>query len=130
VAALAYVSLFARDIEALAAFYRDVFGFAELTAYRTPIFRALEAGPVLLGFSSHDACALLGLDAPPSDGSGSILLTFEVGSTAEVGSLTERAAAHGARVIKPAFDTYYGAVQSVLADPDGNLFRINHMSGT
>jgi catechol 2,3-dioxygenase-like lactoylglutathione lyase family enzyme len=130
VAALAYVSVFARDIEVLAAFYRDVFGFAEVAAYRTPIFRALAAGPVLLGFSSREAHTLLGLDAPPAPGSGSILLTFEVGSTAEVGSLTDRAAACGARIIKPAFDTYYGAVQSLLADPDGNLFRINYMLGS
>jgi predicted enzyme related to lactoylglutathione lyase len=43
-----------------------------------------------------------------------------------VSAATERAVANGARLLHEPYETYYGAWQSVLADPDGNVFRINH----
>ncbi|HRE00126.1 MAG TPA: VOC family protein, partial [Ilumatobacteraceae bacterium] len=53
-------------------------------------------------------------------------LTFECESDDAVTAATERAIANGARLLHDPYETYYGAFQSVLADPDGNVFRINH----
>jgi uncharacterized glyoxalase superfamily protein PhnB len=53
-------------------------------------------------------------------------LTFELPSDDEVTMATDRAIAHGARLLHEPYETYYNAWQSVLADPDGNVFRINH----
>ncbi len=33
----------------------------------------------------------------------------------------------GATLIKPPYTTYYNWYQAVLMDPEGNVFRINHM---
>ena len=59
-AAISYLNLFARDIEALCRFYRDVFGFAAVDAVASPIFRAVDAGTCRIGFNAHDAYRLLG----------------------------------------------------------------------
>lgn len=60
---LAYVNLFARDIEALMRFYADLFGFAERAAFRSPIYRCLDAGGIELGFNAAEAYRLLDLDS-------------------------------------------------------------------
>jgi len=57
-------------------------------------------------------------------------LTFECESDQHVADATERAIAHGARLLHDPYETYYGAFQSVLADPDGNVFRINYFRPT
>ncbi len=51
--------------------------------------------------------------------------TFGVESPDEVDVATDRAVAHGARLIHPVYETAYGTRQSVLADPDDNVFRFN-----
>ena len=52
--------------------------------------------------------------------------TIEMDQEALVAEYAERAVAAGARLIKPPYDTYYNARQCMLADPEGNVFRINH----
>jgi predicted enzyme related to lactoylglutathione lyase len=128
-ATLASVSIFADDIDALARFYQDVFALAEVAAYRTPIFRALDAQPTLLALHSHDAYDLLGLVGPPEVRDVRSMLNFEVGSRDEVARLAALAVEKGGRLIKAPFETYYGAFQAVLADPEGNVFRVNRMPG-
>jgi predicted enzyme related to lactoylglutathione lyase len=32
----------------------------------------------------------------------------------------------GGAILKSPYDTYYSARQAVLADPEGNVFRVNH----
>jgi uncharacterized glyoxalase superfamily protein PhnB len=53
-------------------------------------------------------------------------LTFEADSDTDVDALTGKAVGLGARLLHQSYRTYYGAWQSVLADPQGNVFRINH----
>ena len=56
------------------------------------------------------------------------MLTFNVESLAEVDRLTALAASRGAKLATAPYRTYYGAWQSVLFDPEGNVFRINTVS--
>ena len=124
---LSYVNIFARDIEALSGFYSALFGFAEIEAIRSPIFRGLDTGKSCIGFNAPEAYALLGLEAfSDSEGCRS-LLNIDVPDTATVDRLVPVAVARGATLIKAPYQTYYGWYQAVLLDPEGNVFRINHM---
>jgi uncharacterized glyoxalase superfamily protein PhnB len=124
-AELGYVNIFARDVVKLSGFYADVFGFEEIVASRSPIFRGLRTQKASIGFNAHDAYALLNLPEA-TDGEGiKAFTTFDVDSAAEVDRLTPIAVAKGATLRKAPFTTYYGWYQSVLLDPEGNAFRIN-----
>ena len=122
---LSSVNLFARDLEGLVAFYAGLFGLAEKTEQRSPIYRALDAGGVAIGFNAFDAYRLLNLDGSETAAGVKSLLTFEVEDRAAVARLTGDAVARGATIVKPPYDTAYGSLQSVLFDPEGNVFRIN-----
>jgi predicted enzyme related to lactoylglutathione lyase len=124
-ARLSYVNVFTRDLEALPAFYMSVFGFPEVEAIRSPIFRGVDAGGTCIGFNAGEAYGLLGLADEAETRGVAFLLNFDVASQAEVEALVPVAEAAGARVIKPPYRTYYDWYQAVLRDPEGNVFRIN-----
>ncbi|MEH3085216.1 MAG: VOC family protein [Xylophilus ampelinus] len=124
---LSYVNVFARDIEALSGFYQRVFGFAEIAAIRSPIFRGLDTGRSSLGFNAHEAYGLLQVDEPADPRGAKFLLNIDVDSAAEVDRMVPVAVSHGAQLVKPPYATYYGWYQAVLLDPEGNVFRINFM---
>lgn len=127
-ATLSYVNVFAQDVVALSGFYQRVFGFAEIEAIRSPIFRGLDTGKSCLGFNAHDAYALLQLGEGADDVRGdSFLLNIDVESTSEVDRMVPVALAAGATLIKAPYETYYHWYQAVLRDPEGNVFRINFM---
>jgi predicted enzyme related to lactoylglutathione lyase len=126
-ATLSYVNVFAQDIEALSGFYRDLFGFTEIAAIRSPIFVGLDTGKSCLGFNAQDAYGLLNLADQANPTGVKFLLNIDVDSVAEVDRLVPVAAARGAVVVKPPYRTYYDWYQAVLLDPEKNVFRINHM---
>jgi predicted enzyme related to lactoylglutathione lyase len=117
------VSFFCRDHAALAAFYATAFELDAVPQVASPIFTALDAGGVALGFHADDAYALLGVDDRRGARSATHV-TFELGSPTAVDASVDRLTALGARVVKGPFDTYYGARQVVYADPEDNLFRV------
>jgi len=122
--ALACVNVFVRDLDGIVSFYADLFGLEERTEQRSPIYRALEAGGTDIGFNATEAYGLLNLDSSQPTGTG-FMLTFDVGARAEIARVVARAEERGAALIKPPYDTSYGARQAVLRDPEGNIFRIN-----
>ncbi len=126
-ATLSYVNVFARDIVALSQFYIDVFGFTEIEKIRSPIFRGLDTGASSLGFNAQDAYGLLKLDEFSEVSGVKFLLNIDVSSVAEVDRMTPKAVSLGAKLVKPPYKTYYNWYQAVLLDPEGNVFRINHM---
>jgi predicted lactoylglutathione lyase len=126
-AELSYVNVFARDIEALSRFYIELFGFEEIPAIRSPIFRGVATGKSCLGFNALDAYGLLKLEAYAETNGVKFLLNIDVDSVAEVDRLVPVAVGMGARVIKEPYKTYYNWYQAVLLDPEGNVFRINKM---
>ena len=132
VARLAYVNLFAQDIEALSGFYIALFGFREMIGHRSPIYRCLDAGGIELGFNAHKAYELLQLShrmPGQTPGPVSAYFTFEAASTAAVDQLAARAVELGGAVVKVPYTTYYNAHQAVLTDPENNVFRVNHRMG-
>jgi len=119
------VNIFARDLDRLTLFYADLFGLREHAEHSGAIYRALDGGGVAIGFHAAEAYALLNLDEFRSTAGVRSLLTFEVADHSAVARLTAEAVASGATVAKPPYDTFYGSRQSVLFDPEGNVFRIN-----
>ncbi|UNL98162.1 VOC family protein [Stutzerimonas stutzeri] len=124
---LSYVNVFARDIEALSGFYRELFGFRNIPEIASPIFRGLDTGKSCIGFNAPEAYELLQLDAFADARGCKFLLNIDVDSKDEVERLVPIAVALGARLIKAPYETYYRWYQAVLLDPEDNVFRINHM---
>jgi len=124
---LSYVNVFARDIVALSDFYAQLFGFPEIEAIRSPIFRGLDTGKSCIGFNAPEAYELLGLGKYADSSGVKFLLNIDVTSQAEVDRLVPLAQAKGATLIKPPYLTYYNWYQAVLLDPEKNVFRINFM---
>lgn len=124
---LSYVNVFARDIVALSGFYQKVFGFSEIMAIRSPIFRGLDTGKSCLGFNADDAYDLMKLTEYSDTRGVKFLLNIDVDSREDVERMVPIAVAAGAKLIKPPYDTYYHWYQAVLLDPEDNVFRINYM---
>jgi len=123
------VNLLSRDPGAQMAFYAELLGFEEISAWRTPIYRVLDTGGSELGFNAPEARALLDLPAaPPTTAEGLLpttaFATFMLDTPGEVDALAARAPALGGRVLKAPFVTYYKQWQAVLADPEGHVFRL------
>jgi uncharacterized glyoxalase superfamily protein PhnB len=124
---LSYVNVFAKDVVALSGFYQRVFGFPEIDAIRSPIFRGLDTGKSSLGFNALDAYALLQLSEFSDTRGIKFLLNIDVDSQEEVDRMVPVAIEAGAKLVKAPYVTYYHWYQSVLLDPEGNVFRINFM---
>jgi predicted enzyme related to lactoylglutathione lyase len=124
---LSYVNVFTRDLQALPDFYKAVFGFTEIEAIRSPIFRGLDTGKSSLGFNAQDAYGLLLLSEHADTKGVKFLLNIDVDSVGDVDRMVPLAVARGATLIKAPYKTYYNWYQAVLFDPEGNVFRINHM---
>ena len=107
-------------------FYASTFDLLEVESLRSDIFRGADASGVTIGFSAPVVYEMLNIQ-PWADAKGTTqYLTFECASDDAVIATTARAVANGGRVLHDPYETYYGAYQAVLADPDGNVFRINH----
>lgn len=120
---LGAVTLFARDVDALARFYGGALGLNEVVD-DSPRYRELDGGGARLGFAFQGAYALLDLTSE-SDPSGlRSVLTFDLPADA-LDDAVERAIASGARIVKLPYDTHFGARMAVLRDPEGNAFRLN-----
>lgn len=123
---LSFVSVICNDIVAQSAFYAGVFALPTAAELSSDHFRALRLGDTILGFHTTAAISLLDLpqDTPIGDAAAAFW-TFEVHDKQDVDTLTDSAVAAGGRLVKAPYTTYYGAYQSVLRDPEGNVFRIN-----
>lgn len=124
---LSYVNVFAKDVVALSGFYQRVFGFPEIESIRSPIFRGLDTGQSSLGFNALDAYELLQLSEFSDTRGVKFLLNIDVDSRDEVDRKVPLAVEAGATLIKAPYVTYYNWYQSVLLDPEGNVFRVNFM---
>jgi predicted enzyme related to lactoylglutathione lyase len=131
-ARLAYANIFAKDIDALSRFYSELLGLPLMPEHASPIYRCLDAGAGFeLGFNADQAYDLLGVGdrRPANVGSVGVYFTFEVSSASSVDAIAEQAVMLGGRIVKAPYDTYYNARQTVLEDPERNIFRINFRKG-
>lgn len=118
------VSFMCRDHVALADFYAAAFGFERVPEVESPIFVALAAGGVALGFHADEAFDLLEVADRRGTATGNHV-TFDLGTSEAVDASVERFTALGATAVKGPFTTYYDARQVVYLDPEGNVFRVS-----
>lgn len=119
---LSTVTFFARDVDALAVFYREALGLEE-TVNDSPRYRELAGGGANIGFASTAAYELLALqdEADPTGLRG--VVTFTLGGMA-MDDAVERSVAAGGSVAKAPYETHFGSLMVVLRDPEGNAFRL------
>ena len=107
-------------------FYSATFDLPEVVELHSEIFRGADASGVTIGFSAPVVYEMLNITDWRDAKGTTQYLTFECASDGEVDARTATAVGLGGKLLHDPYETYYGAWQSVLADPDGNVFRINH----
>jgi uncharacterized glyoxalase superfamily protein PhnB len=119
------VSIFCADHRTLADWYQETFGFGEISALTTPLFIALAAGPIALGFHQDEAYDLLGIPGERSPRGTKLHLVFDLGHPDAVDAAVASLTAGGGQIIREPFTTYYDARQIVFRDPEGNVMRLS-----
>lgn len=117
------ITLGARDIEGLAAFY-EALGWRRVDSPDGVI--AFDLIGQTLGLYPRQALAdEIGL---PVDqlGHGAITLAHNVPAKGDVAPLLARAEAAGAKILKPAQDVFWGGHHGYFADPEGHIWEIAH----
>lgn len=123
------VSLITLGVEDLAAAKRfyEVLGWECKEVEETVFVQAGGSAVVLWGREklADDA----GIEDARADGFGGVALAQNVRSREEVDEIVEAAEAAGARVTKPAAETFYGGYAAYFADLDGHLWEIAYNPG-
>ncbi len=116
------------DLEAAVRFYRDGLGLPTQGIIGTEFehgavaFFELAGGLTLALWPRESIAADTGLAlTPPSP--TDLTIAHNVNSREEVDAVLAQATAAGARIIKPATDTFYGGYAGYFADPDGHVWE-------
>ncbi|WP_299699004.1 VOC family protein [uncultured Tateyamaria sp.] len=118
---ISLITLGARDMEKLAAFY-EALGWKRVDSPDGVI--AFDLIGQTLGLYPLQALADdIGL---PIDqlGRGAITLAHNVPDKADVAPLLARTEAEGAKILKPAQDVFWGGHRGYFADPDGHIWEV------
>jgi uncharacterized glyoxalase superfamily protein PhnB len=117
------------DLDRAVSFYRDGLGFPTQGIVGTEFengtvaFFKLQGGLRLALWPRRSIAADTGLsEQAPS--STEFTLGHNVGSSAEVDAIVEKASQAGAKIIKPAQTTFYGGYAGYFQDPDGHVWEI------
>ena len=111
------------DVTNATGFYESL-GFAKSKTASQDDVSFLHAGGVVLALWGREAQRE---DANAGDvwnGNGGIVVAQNVASEVEVDAVMARAAASGARILKPPSTTFWGGYNGYCADPDGNIWEI------
>jgi catechol 2,3-dioxygenase-like lactoylglutathione lyase family enzyme len=117
------------DLERAVAFYRDGLGFATQGIVGTEFehgavaFFELQAGLKLAlwprGSVAHDAGIPVGAPSPTE-----FTIGHNVADKATVDAVMAQARQAGARIVKPAQQTFWGGYAGYFQDPDGHLWEV------
>ena len=128
------ITLGVDDLERSVAFYRDGLGLATKGIIGTEFengavaFFNLQGGLKLALWPRRSLAADTGLPLLSASAQASSALEFSLGhnvdSRDEVDAVMQQATSAGARIVKPAQDTFYGGYAGYLQDPDGHLWEI------
>jgi catechol 2,3-dioxygenase-like lactoylglutathione lyase family enzyme len=122
------ITLGVEDLERAVAFYRDGLGLhtAGIVGtefeYGAVAFFELQRGLRLAVWPRRSVAHDSGL-APTPPSATDLSLGHNVSSQAEVDAVMAQAEAAGARIVKPAQDTFWGGYAGYFQDPDGHLWE-------
>jgi catechol 2,3-dioxygenase-like lactoylglutathione lyase family enzyme len=117
------------DLERSLAFYRDGLGLAtegiigREFEYGAVAFFNLQNGLLLALWPRTSIARDAGLSVQPPSAT-EFTIGHNVGSKEEVDAVVEQARRAGAKVVKPAADTFYGGYAAYFQDPDDHLWEI------
>ncbi len=120
---LTLITLGVEDLARSLAFYRDGLGWQPSSASAGDV-AFFQLGGIALGLYPR---TLLGEDAgldPSGSGFPRFTLAHNVRGKAEVAELLDLAEKAGARVLKPAQDTFWGGHHGYFTDPDGFAWEV------
>ncbi|RLP88649.1 VOC family protein [Micromonospora sp. BL4] len=118
---ISLVTLGVTDVARARAFYEQL-GWRGQEVEETVFFQAGGLAVVLWGRDKLTDDA--GVDDRGTDGFGGVALAQNVRSQAEVDEVIGTAVAAGAKVTKPARETFYGGYAGYFTDPDGHVWEI------
>ena len=116
------------DLEAAMRFYRDGLGLPTRGIIGTEFehgavaFFELAGGMQLALWPRASIAADLGLEVTPPSAT-EMTIAHNVNSREEVDVIMAQASAAGARIVKPAGDTFYGGYAGYFQDPDGHVWE-------
>lgn len=119
---ISIVTLGVADLERAITFYRDGLGLPMQDNGEDIAFFALK-GTWLALYPREALAEDATVDASGSGFSG-VTLAHNVRSREAVDVLLETAKAAGARIVKPAQETFWGGYSGYFADPDGHLWEV------
>lgn len=128
-ARITVVTLGVNDLEASLRFYRDGLGFptegiiGREFEYGEVVFIPLQRGLRLALWPRKSIGHDTGLPESPASPT-EMTLGHNVASKAEVDAVMAKARAAGARIVKPAHETFWGGYSGYFQDPDGHLWEI------
>jgi uncharacterized protein len=123
------ITLGVDDLERALRFYRDGLGFSTKGIVGTEfehgavVFIELQAGLKLALWPRADLAWDAGIPRAPASAT-ELSLGHNVGSKEEVDSVMAQATRAGARIVKPAHQTFWGGYAGYFQDPDGHLWEV------
>ncbi len=120
---ISLITLGARDMQALAAFY-DALGWRREESPDGVIAYDL-LGQTLGIYPLADLARDMGVPMEEL-GHGAVTLAYNVREREEVARILNRAEAAGARILKPAHDVFWGGHIGYFADPEGHVWEVAH----
>ena len=123
------ITLGVDDLERSLRFYRDGLGLPTRGIVGTEfehgavVFIDLQPGLKLALWPRKDLAWDAGVPQSPSSAT-EISLGHNVNSSAEVDAVMGQAARAGARIVKPAHQTFWGGYAGYFQDPDGHLWEV------
>ncbi len=123
------ITLGVDDLHRALTFYRDGLGFPTKGIVGTEfehgavVFIELQPGLKLALWPRADLALDAGVPQSPASAT-ELSLGHNVGSKEEVDSVMTQAEKAGARIVKPAHQTFWGGYAGYFQDPDGHLWEI------
>ncbi|MEZ4736468.1 MAG: VOC family protein [Caldilineaceae bacterium] len=117
------------DLDRSVRFYRDGLGFStegisgKEFDYGAVVFIDLQDGLRLALWPRTSIAHDTGLAVPPASPTD-MTLGHTVSAKSEVDAIMEKATSAGAKIVKPAHDTFWGGYSGYFQDPDGHLWEI------